>query len=100
MSIKYLISHKTKRIIQVCCSIWFLITIPTSIWDGRSIATLFTDLPKELNSVSPIILSMIYLNIFLPALISVVIFSITILMIPISRLIENSPNYQQVNNYK
>jgi hypothetical protein len=71
------------KIFFVFYCLWVTTSVLISLKNAEKIAAYFIDLPQGLKTLSPFILSIAYLDLFVPALLLVIVYTIYILTIVI-----------------
>jgi len=67
------------KLCAVIYGIWFVISIMLSYLQPNKYAAYFTDLPDNLKNISPFVLSLSYLTLFIPAVALMILFGLSIL---------------------
>lgn len=75
---------RTVRLVVVVYFLWTVLSVVISLKNAQTIAAYFIDLPQGLKNLPPFIVSIAYLDFFLPAILLVIIYSIYIFAIVIS----------------
>lgn len=71
------------KLFAVVYGIWIVISIMLTYMQPYKYVSYFTDLPQSLKNVPSFVLSIVYLNLFIPAIALVILFALYILFIVI-----------------
>jgi len=67
------------KLFTVAYGVWIVISIMLTYMQPYKYASYFTDLPNNLRNISPFVLSLAYLTLFIPAVVLTVLFALSIL---------------------
>ena len=88
MNSKFKFHFSIRNIFLLLYSVWVICSIFLAATHPNKYAALFTDLPLQLKNFPPFVLSLAYLILFVPAVASIILYALWVLLYTILKRLE------------